>query len=154
MAIDVPLAPNFAQTLQAVAQAMAGAHDPWWIIGSAAVALHGAGPLIVADVDVLLSPVDALRLLPGLGVDPMRGSDHPAFRSEVFGTWRAHPLPVEFMAGFRHRRGADWVPVAPRTREAVHLGSAALHVPSRDELLEIIVSFGRPKDRVRARLLG
>ena len=48
----------------AAAMAQAGARDHWWIIGSAAVVLHGVDTS-VADVDLLLSPADAERLLAG-----------------------------------------------------------------------------------------
>jgi hypothetical protein len=46
------------ETLARVADALAGARHPWWIIGSAAVALHGAD-VTVGDVDVLLGEEDA-----------------------------------------------------------------------------------------------
>ena len=41
-------------TLSQVAAALRSAHDPWWVIGSAAVWLHGVGTA-VSDVDVLTS---------------------------------------------------------------------------------------------------
>ena len=148
--LDYPL----NATLLAVAEVMAPALAAWWIIGSAAVALHGAGPVEVADIDVLLDPADALRILPAIGIEPRRGSDHPDFRSEVFGTWHANPLPVEFMAGFHHRRDGHWHPVEPTTRLSVPILHATLFIPSREELRQTIASFGRPKDLLRARMLG
>jgi hypothetical protein len=146
----LPLPQNLHTTLRAVAQALQMATDPWWVIGSAAVALHGAGPLAVADIDVLLSPDDAGRVFEHLGLHLARGADHPKFRSDLFGTWLANPLPVEFMAGFRHWRAGSWVAVEPRTRISVQ----DVFVPSRDELRAMIEAFGRPKDMERARLLG
>ena len=148
------LNPSLQATLIAVANAMADAQAPWWIIASAAVALHGAVKVEVGDVDVLLHPDDALRLLPSLGIVPQRGADHPDFRSEIFGSWPVNPLPVEFMAGFHHRRGAQWHLVAPTTRQAVMVANATLYIPARDELRAMIAGFGRPKDRLRAQMLA
>jgi hypothetical protein len=149
----VDLAQPLNETLLAVADAMAGAIDPWWVIGSAAVALYGVGSVTVADVDVLLSPADAERVLPGLGIAAQRGPGHPLFRSALFGTWRAHPLPVEFMAGFEHCRHGRWRLLQPATRLPVQAGAPRVYVPAREELRDIIASFGRPKDLERVLLL-
>ena len=119
-------------------------------IGSAAVALHGGGPLRVADVDVLLSLGDAAILLPEMGLPLHRGACHPLFRSEVFGACHGATLPVEFMAGFAYRGPEGWNPVAPDTRERVIVGERALFVPARKDLRALLAAFGRPKDRVRA----
>ncbi|OWK31778.1 hypothetical protein [Sphingomonas mucosissima] len=148
------MAPVLRDTLSAVAKAMQSAQEPWWIIGSTAATLHGATPIDVADVDVLLSVPDAHRVLPTIGVEPARGEGSHLFRSEVFGTWRDNELPVEFMAGF-HVCGAEgrWAPVALRTREGLTVEGAEVFVPGRKELLELFRSFGRPKDLERVRLL-
>lgn len=137
-------------TLRAVAQAMQVARGPWWVIGSAAVALHGAGPATVADVDVLLMPDDAARVFARLGLAIERGAAHPDFRSDIFGTWRGSALPVEFMAGFCHRQAGEWIEIRPATRIAVQ----DVFVPEREELRVMIKAFGRPKDVERARLLS
>lgn len=137
----------------AVAQAMQLACDPWWIIGSAAAALHGVSGITVADVDVLLSVPDARRVLPAIGVEPAAGEGSDKFRSEVFATWRDLEAPVEFMAGFQVCVGGVWSLVDLRTREAVQVDGAEVFVPGRRELLELFESFGRPKDREKARLL-
>ncbi|WP_298398280.1 hypothetical protein [Sphingobium sp.] len=150
MRLDRPL----QTTLEAVAAIMLDARHRWWVIGSAAVALHGAEPLTVADVDILLSPQDARLLLPRIGIVPGAGADHPDFRSTLFATWRDAALPVEFMAGFSYRRYGEWMPVAPRTRMAMMVGKAMVFVPERAELREIIQGFGRPKDWERAGLLA
>ena len=88
-----------------------------------------------------------------LGSHPRPGSEHPDFRLEIFGTWREPALPVEFMAGFRHRQEGQWRLVRPITRYEVSIGNTTVYVPDRDELRHMIESFGRPKDRERARLL-
>lgn len=150
--MDIP--PPLQATLIAVAAVMAAAQAPWWIIASAAVALHGVTKVEVGDVDVLLDAQDALRLLPSLGITPQRGADHPDFRSEIFGNWDVNPLPVEFMAGFHHRRDANWHLIAPTTRQAVAVANATLYIPAREELRTIISGFGRPKDLRRAQMLA
>ena len=125
---------------------MASAHNPWWIIGSAAVALHGARPLDVRDIDVLLSVADARRILPGLNVPLTPGVADDRFRSDVYCQWTTPPVPVDFMAGF-HVHGE---PLTPATRDEIGPG---LFVPSREELRAMLYHFGRPKDMERARLL-
>ncbi len=147
----MPLDESLVATLRAVAVAMASAHDPWWIIASAAVALHGADAGAVADVDVLLSRTDALRILPTIGVAPVAGSESAAFRSGIFATWRDAALAVEFMADFTYRSGSDWITVAPVTRQAIEVSGVTVFVPERGELHRLLLAFGRPKDLARAR---
>lgn len=150
MSLPAPL----IETLGSVAAIMAKARDPWWIIASAAAALHGAKPITVADVDVLLSVADADRILPMLGIEPYQGPPNPLFRSKMLAKWPAPPVPVDLMAGFEHRVGDVWHPVWPATRQAISIGTATIYVPERDELRRIIAGFGRPKDLERARLLA
>lgn len=149
MSLPAPL----IKTLGSVAAIMEEARDPWWIIASAAAALHGAKPIIVADVDVLLSVEDIGRILPALGIAPYPAPPNPLFRSKILAKWPAPPVPVDFMAGFEHRVGDIWRPVSPVTRQAITVDTATVYVPERDELRRIIAGFGRPKDLERARLL-
>ncbi len=51
------------ETLAMVAQVTRVAQSHWWVIGSAAVALHGATQISVGDVDILLSAEDAKAIL-------------------------------------------------------------------------------------------
>jgi hypothetical protein len=148
------VSPALAASLSAIGSILDQAHDPWWIIGSAAVALHGADPGHVADVDVLLSVADARHILPTIGIEPRPGSVHTAFRSSVFGTWTGTALPVEFMADFQRRSGEAWLPVRPATRQAVEVEGAVAFVPERMELQAMLTAFGRPKDLARARSLA
>ncbi|SFP36720.1 hypothetical protein SAMN04488241_101186 [Sphingomonas rubra] len=78
---------------------MAAAREPWWVIGSAAVVLHG-GTTAVGDVDILLSVADAGLIAAALGIVVGPGGEHPLFRSTLFFVWNGTPLTVEFMAGF------------------------------------------------------
>ncbi|WP_413062084.1 hypothetical protein ACLN6N_07480 [Sphingomonas carotinifaciens] len=125
-----------------------------WIIASAAVALHGADPGHVSDVDVLLSVADARRILPAIGIELRPGSAHAAFRSSIFGTWTETALPVEFMADFCRLSGEVWLPVRPETRQSIVVEGVAVFVPERMELQAMLTSFGRPKDMERARSLA
>jgi hypothetical protein len=138
--------------LARVGDLMTAARAPWWVIGSAAVALHG-GETDVGDVDVLLSVHDAAAIAARLGLTATMGSAHPLFRSERFFAWTEPPVAVEFMAGFAVRDARGWSPVEPVTRDRMAVGAHAIFVPARDELRAMLRRFGRPKDRARAALL-
>jgi hypothetical protein len=150
----MPVNPILSASLIAIGNVMAEAHDPWWIIASAAVALHGADAGHVSDVDVLLSVADARRILPAIGIELRPGSAHAAFRSSIFGIWTATALPVEFMADFYRRSGEAWLPVRPATRQSIVVDGVAVFVPERMELQAMLTAFGRPKDMERARSLA
>jgi hypothetical protein len=139
------LTPHLAAALAQVQAAAAGARDPWWLIGSAAMALHGVRGLTVGDVDLLMSRRDAAALLRSKGVEPEPGEEGGRFRSDVFGRWRAGAYVVETMGGF-HVDGRELV---PETRVA----TGGLFVPNVAELITMCESFGRPKDAERARRL-
>lgn len=148
-----PLPAPLSQALVGLAEALEGGEDDWWIIGSAAVALHGAGPIVCADVDLLTTPDRAHRLAALWGVVPLPPKGDPLFRSEVYFHSAHLPTPVDVMAGFHVRTAAGWRPVRPRTRVARRCGEAVLYTPCGEELLQILDLFGRPKDRERARVL-
>lgn len=148
-----PLAPPLERSLRAVAGAMADARDPWWIIGSGAVALLSTGSGTVADLDVLLSAGDAAQILPALGLNAAPGGVDSRFRSGIYARWDAPELPVEFMADFALNHDGQWQDVAPTSRIAHHLGDTMLYTPSREEMRAILQSFGRPKDLRRAEML-
>lgn len=127
-------------------------HD-WWIIASAAVALHGIDPGRIGDVDVLLDRRDAGPVFTALGLACEEGQRTGRFRSELFGTWRGSVLAVELMAGFLVNEESEWHEVWPRTRLAVPMGDHTLFVPDRAELRAMFTRFGRAKDLARAALL-
>ena len=144
--------PDLKQSLEMAAAMAAGAVDPWWIIGSAAVVLHGGKITKVKDVDLMMSARDGEAFLRRSGARPStEKSDR--FRSKVFGTWSEPPVPVEVFGGFELACGGAWRPVALETRQAVPVGHSRLFVPSAAELVQLLHSFGRPKDLERARLL-
>ncbi len=140
-------------TLEMVADLAASAADPWWIIASAAVALHGAPVEDVRDIDLLMSEADARRILIRAGREARAGQATSLFRSAVFGTWQGAPLPVEIFGGFDFAGPGGWTRVLPATREPIAVGDKTLFVPSAAELRAMLVGFGRPKDLARAELL-
>ena len=145
----IALAPELAAALAAVAGAMLPAREPWWVIGSAAMALHGAA-VAVDDVDLLVGLGDAARLFGGL-VTPGRPSDR--FRSELFGAGQVEGMRVEVMAGLQLRRDGGWQEVVPASREAVRIGDALLFTPGVAGLVDLCRLFDRLKDRARASVL-
>lgn len=147
------LPPGLEETLAEVADIAADTSEPWWIIGSAAIALHGASVTDIRDVDLMMSLADARHFLERVGVQSTPDTGHPKFRSEVFGTWRTPPLPVEIFAGFHLADSEGWRPVVLQTRQPVSVQGRTLYVPSKNELRELLLLFGRPKDLDRARLL-
>ncbi len=58
------------ETIAALGHMLEDAHQPWWIISSAAAAIHGAYPINVGDVDVLLGLNDAEHLFARLDIAP------------------------------------------------------------------------------------
>jgi hypothetical protein len=137
-----------------VADAMAGADQPWWIIGSAAVALHGRDVPDVHDVDLLAGEEDAARLVASLGLPTEPGRPDPLFRSTLFATWREPPIPVEIMAGFSVATSTGWRRVQIESRHPVVVCDRTVFIPAAGELRALLRAFGRPKDLERARLLA
>ncbi|MDR6789589.1 hypothetical protein J2Y58_002962 [Sphingomonas sp. BE138] len=135
--------------LSQVAAALRGAEDPWWVIGSAAVRLHGADTA-VADVDVLVSARDAARMLAAWPGTVTIGAASARFRSHPFARAEGGAMPVEVMAELEVRADGAWRPVRPVSRVPI----GGVFVPERAELAAILLSFGRPKDLARAALLG
>lgn len=128
--------------------------EPWCVIGSAAALLAGAD-VSVADVDLLVSREDAERLMV-LWSDRREHVYEPAgaerFRSH-FARFRFPGLPVEVMGGLELNQGDGWKPVQAGRLTLVGLNGLAVPVPSVDDQIRILESFGREKDHQRATLL-
>ncbi|WP_296678223.1 hypothetical protein [Novosphingobium sp.] len=148
------LTPLLRSALIDVSTIMAPARHDWWIIGSAALALHGFDPGPVGDVDVLLDPRDFQQVLAPLAIDSAAGGDADRFRSDMFATWYGGALPVELFAGFSVREGQTWQQVALRRRQPVDLDGQRLWVPPPAELHALLLRFGREKDLARAALIS
>ncbi|WP_298467616.1 hypothetical protein [uncultured Erythrobacter sp.] len=140
-------------TLRRVSRLLEAADDPWWVIGSAAVALHGGDPGAIADIDVITSRRDLDWLYEKLPLTNTPEEGKPMFRSERFGRWSEPEFDVEFMAGLTLQVDGEWLPVQPQTRRAIQIGKAHVFVPEREELIAILQMFGREKDLRRAATL-
>lgn len=147
------MTPELKQTLVLVAAAAAEAAQPWWVIGSAAVAIHGVELPDVRDVDLLMSTADARRFLVRVGAEVGAEAPDPQFRSAVHGIWHEPPLCVDVMGDFSFLSAAGWLALVPQTRQRVAIDGHELFVPSAAELRDILHSFGREKDLERARRL-
>ena len=129
---------------------MRDAKEPWWIIGSVAVALHGGEPDQIHDIDVLLGHIDAKRCFRQLSLSNLVLARDATFSSDLFAQWTETAMKIELMAGLKVKRAGRWKPITIQTREEVRPG---LFVPSMEELRAILISFGRKKDLQRAATL-
>ncbi|MEM7666216.1 MAG: hypothetical protein AAF250_10215 [Pseudomonadota bacterium] len=136
-----------------MAEKLREGNDPWWIIGSAAVALHGGDPGVIADIDVITSRRDLDALFKRLPLTDTPETGKAIFRSERFGRWSEPDLDVEFMAGLKVRVKDIWLPVEPQTRQAFDIGGATVFASEREELIAMLHLFGREKDLRRAATL-
>ena len=149
-----PSNPALAASLAQLAQVMRDTRDDWWVIGSAAVALHGGDPGEIADIDVIVSRRDLDVLYERLSLADTPDAGKAMFRSQRFGLWSEPALPVEFMAGLQVLRGGQWLSVQVQSRARVHCGDVHVFVPERAELVAILELFGRDKDLRRAATLS
>ena len=78
-------------TLALVAETLADAEDDWWLVGGAAVALQGLD-IAIADIDVLMSRRDVVRVIARLGIAPVEGVAIDRIRSEIWARWTAPPM--------------------------------------------------------------
>lgn len=143
------LSRNLILTLQGAASFLAIAKDPWWVLGSAAVALKGYDAGEVGDVDILVSEADASRLMARHGLKNKQDGGTALFRSSFFLLPELGPVRVEAMAGYEICERGTWAPVWPSSREIIHLCKAGLFVPSDQNLIDIFKRLGRDKDRLR-----
>jgi hypothetical protein len=144
--------PALARLVASLAGELGSCRDPWWLIGSAAMAVHGA-PVEVRDVDLLLGEADAEALLGRRGLAAEPGTPSTIFSSAIFASWPAPPYTVELFAGFRLRHGGGWRPLLPETREMLRVGDTCVFVPAVAELIAWGRLFGRGKDLAREPLL-
>jgi hypothetical protein len=126
--------------------------DPWWIIGSAAMALAGVPDVAPQDIDVLCSREDALRLQAAWAphVDPAyRPQDGSRFRS-TFARFAHLPMPLEAMGALEVMTAGDWQPLRVLHDLRVDVGGYRLRVPTLAEQQRIFILFGREKDLAKA----
>ncbi len=147
------LTPELTATLDAVAAAASDLRDPWWVFGSAAMALAGLPDLAPPDVDLLVSERDARCLTDLWGAEVETSPGTGLFRSRIFAKARIAPLPIEIMAGFEVMAAGAWTAVRPASRLAVAHGAGTIFIPSAAEQAQICRLFGRPKDLARVAAL-
>ncbi|MGH6997918.1 MAG: hypothetical protein ACREEO_06970 [Phenylobacterium sp.] len=147
------IAGPLAAALDVVAEACADLADPWWVFGSAGMALVGVPGLTPPDVDLIVSERDARRLLERWDTVPLEAAASPLFRSAIFAKAQVAALPIEIMAGFEAFSDGAWAPVVPATRRAIAWKDRRLFTPSAAEQAAICRRFGRPKDLARVALL-
>jgi hypothetical protein len=127
--------------------------DDWWIIGSAAMILHGAASISAADVDLMTPARHANIILSSCGIAPGRDGGRDHARSVVFGQITDTALPIDVMGDLHLRSGDGWQLLLPKTRQAVHLPFGPVFIPDLPELIDITRRLGRPKDLERVLVL-
>ena len=147
------IAGPLAAALDVVAEGCADLAAPWWVFGSAGMALVGVPGLTPPDVDLIVSERDARRLLDRWNTAPLAAAASPLFRSAIFAKTQVAALPIEIMAGFEAFSDGAWAPVLPATRQALDWQGRRLFTPSAAEQAAICRRFGRPKDLARVALL-
>ena len=149
----VELTNVWRSALRDVSGALAPARDPWWVIGSAAVALHGADAGEVGDVDVIVSLSDFDRLEASGLIKPIekRARDH--FNSEKFGRGSVGGYEVEYFANLRVFANGEWHLVEFDEAEFVDFQGTEIRIPTRADLIALLELFGRAKDLRRAAAL-
>lgn len=127
--------------------------QPWWIIGSTALHLHGVGSTQPHDIDVLCSVDDADALIEAWADardDAFSPADDARFRSR-FARFHLGPLPLEIMGGLQLHRDGAWQAVQLHTRQHIAIDNAqSVPVPALEELQQLFVAFGRDKDLAKA----
>ncbi len=136
-------------TLRRVAVFLAETRDPWWIVGSVAMALIDIDPGDIRDIDVLVSEQDADGLMRRHGLDNAVDGGTDRFKSNILLYPPLGPVSVEVMGNYRIRQGETWHLVKPQTRQKVVLDGIDLFVPDRSEQAQLLQRLGRPKDLQR-----
>lgn len=146
--------PGMSETLERIGPDLHALSEPWWLIGSAAMVLHGVALAAIDDIDILTTPAGARVLAAQWAIEPTTPGPTDLFASDVFFQRSDTPLAVEVMAGFRVKAAGGWTPVLPKTREALAGPGGPWLAPSRAELLDMLALFGRTQDLTRAKLLS
>jgi len=141
------------QAFEQLFELMQGAHNPWWVIGPAAVALHGADVGGLKHIDVLVSPGDARRISDLMTCRKFRRQGTPLLRARSTLETALGEVPAEFHSWLEVRSGGDWRPLALQSRVPIEVGEALMPVPARDELVEMLSLYGTGADhKLAARL--
>ena len=126
--------------------------DPWWIIGSAAMALAGVPGIVPQDIDVLCSRGDALRLREvwsGHVDGQFQPADEARFRS-AFARFTHLPMPLEVMGGLEVMTAIGWQELRVHHDLRAEIGGHAVRIPTLADQHRILLAFGRDKDLAKA----
>jgi hypothetical protein len=147
--MDSPLLHTLKHLL---AHAPEGRND-WWLIGSGALAVMGL-KVEARDVDLLTTYEGGLVWLEAFRVQATPKSGDGLFRSKIFKSLEIEGgLDLEIMGGLEVNGPEGWQGLIPQTRRAIATPAGTVYVPEPDEMLDILMLFGRPKDMDRATLL-
>ena len=136
-------------SLQRIAEFLSETSDPWWVLGSAAMALICVDPGQIRDIDLLVSKRDAEALMRAHHLDNQADGGTDRFRSTYFLKPDLGEIPVEIMAGYEICEADAWRPVTLKSRLSIEVGSSRLFVPDRGEQIDLLKRLGRPKDQAR-----
>ncbi len=126
--------------------------DPWWIIGSAAMAIAGVPGIAPQDIDVLCSRSDALKLREVWSdhVDTkFQPTDEARFRS-TFARFTHLPMPLEVMGGLEVMTAAGWRALRVHDDQRIDVAGHTVHIPTLADQRRILLAFGRDKDLAKA----
>lgn len=148
------------ETLAEVARVGAPLQDPWWVVGSAAIALVGVN-IEVPHVELLVSERDAHTLLIDWAAPQPADAWQDRLRA-IRGLHASTPIPIAVIGQPEVMTETGWRPVVPSTRVEVTIAGGhdtstpqarALYIPDPDDQLALLLLFRRPQDLVRAELL-
>ena len=139
---------------EALFELMLESRSPWWVTGPAAVALYGAEVGTLKLIDVVVSPGDARLIETRLPCKKQRRTGTPLLRARSTLEARLADVPVEFHSWLEVRAGGDWRPLALHARVPIEVGDALMPVPPRDELAEMLATYGTGKDHILAARLA
>lgn len=129
--------------------------DPWVVIGSTAAALAGAD-VTIADLDVLTSTADAMRLRDVWSVwldAAYRPEGGDRFRSRFARFRFADGMPVEVMGDLELHGAEGWKSVKVVEVMQVRCAGVSVPIPAIAEQIRMLENFARPKDLLRAHWL-
>lgn len=125
-------------------------HDPWWVIGSAAMLMFGHAEGTINDVDFLVSARDAKAISDRLNLPNLADSSSELSRSPFLLHPKSDETAIEIIADLKIKQGDIWMPVALTSRETHNLNGSTLYTPDRTELAALYRRIGRDKDQRRA----
>lgn len=137
------------KALETLAEDMAESHNPWWIFGSAAVALHGSAEGPLKTIDVAVSPGDFRRLVATHGPSN-KGFSSPLLRARQLLSLEIDGVHARIMHVPEVHAQGRWHAIRPATRLAFRVNDATLYTPERAELIALLELAGTKRDLAAA----